>query len=43
MRLEDLSRLAGDLWKGSIFKEQAKLSEMLNKYDKDQKGGLSLC
>jgi hypothetical protein len=42
MRAEDLTKLSAENWKGSIMKEQAKLEEMISKYDVEGRGGITL-
>ena len=40
--IDELMKLGKDNWTGSILKEKDKLMGIINKNDKDEKGGLIL-
>jgi hypothetical protein len=42
LTIDALVNLGRDNWKGSLMKERSKLEEILHKYDKDNRGGLTL-
>ena len=42
MGIEELQKLGNENWKGSLMKEKDKLLSIIEKHDKDKKGGLFL-